>query len=249
MTSRPPIDLSIVAGRRPSLLRDTLDSFSERMFSSLSIGKVIVNIDPVFGDETDLASCIAIVQEYLPSAGIRTPQEAGFCAAVKHNWQATTAPVVFHLEDDWLLNCRFDDACLSAFAEDPSLGQLSLNTREKNWDVARRGPYHSYRPRIGLGPFRLPAWRRRPKFTTSPSFLRGDFARAVAQRLDTAYDPEKQMYSGLNPALERFLRDHRNRIVTCPDGGYPITDIGRAWRDTRGIRKLTRGGRSHWEAA
>src|SRR5262245_309758 len=98
------VDVCIVATRRPELLRRTLQSFSENMLRHFQVARSIINIDPAFGDEDDLAACIAVVREYLPETEVLTPEVPGFCAAVKSNWSRTGSEFVIHLEDDWTLN-------------------------------------------------------------------------------------------------------------------------------------------------
>jgi len=89
--------------------------------------------------------------------------------------------------------------------------------------------------------------RRIAIFGTSPCFLDGAFARGSARLMDPGLDPEKQMRKGRNPALEDFQQRFRCRLLPGPGGTELITDIGREWRDGKGITKTTVDGRSIWE--
>lgn len=239
------IDVSLVAGRRPQTLEPTLQSFHDRFLRNVRIGRVIVNIDPIFGDEDDHARCTALVRRFFPDAAITAPAEANFCAAVRRNWAATRGSFVLHMEDDWLLRKHVGPEILAAFDNDAQLAQISFNAREKNWDQRRRGAFHVHsRPRRLFG-MPLPLRRRMPKFTTSPSLLRGGFARSAAALMDSAYDPEKQFYNDVNMPLQAFVAGHRNLLWGDSDDCH-VVDIGREWRERHGIEKRTTGAQSVW---
>ena len=86
-------------------------------------------------------------------------------------------------------------------------------------------------------------------FGTSPRFLEGAFARRCAGLIDPALDPEKQMRPPGNPALIAYLNEYRCRFLPAKDGAALITDIGREWRDARGIEKVVEQGVSRWRQA
>jgi hypothetical protein len=95
---------------------------------------------------------------------------------------------------------------------------------------------------------KIPTFNAIPRFTTSPSFLRGDFAKSCSNLMDPNKDPEKQFYSGVNPALQAYVRNQRNYIFSRDN--YPvIADIGRDWRRERKIIKSIRDSNSVWEGA
>jgi len=174
------VDVCLVAGRRPDLLQTTLDSFNANLFRNFTTGRFIANIDPIFGSNDDQARCREIIHSFFPAAQISEPAEPGFCAAVKRNWASSEAEVIFHVEDDWLLRRPVTPADIASFQDDPHIAQICFNHASKRWPVGKRGPFVSGRRRkrfLGLPtPFRT----RAPQFTTSPSFLRGSFARACA---------------------------------------------------------------------
>ena len=239
------MDLCIVACRRPDLLAQTLDGFGPRIFSHLPIGRVVANIDPVFGGATEHAACVDILRARFPDATIFEPETPGFAAAVRRVWAATTGDLVFHMEDDWQALRDVGPDALRPF-DDARGMQVSLHTAERNWDLARKGPLHRRRDYIHLFGLKLPRFTSFPKFSTSPSVLRGDFARRCAALMDPAFDPEKQFYSGLNAALEAYVGGFENYIYS-PDGKPVIIDLGRPWAASHGIRKQTVAGVSSWQ--
>ena len=104
----PPIDICLVAGRRPELLERTLKSFKASMFDRFEIANFYANIDPIFGDTDNEAATIAVIRSLFPNARIHTPEQPGFCKAVKYLWQQAQSEILFHLEDDWLLDEQLD---------------------------------------------------------------------------------------------------------------------------------------------
>ncbi|WP_457585454.1 hypothetical protein [Ensifer canadensis] len=239
------IDLCIVATRRPELLAQTLASFRERVLNQLDMGSAYLNLDPVFGSPEDHAACIQIVRDHFPDAVIFEPEQPGFCAAVARVWSASTSEYVFHLEDDWISLREMGQELLEPFA-DPSIMQVSFHTADQNWDIARKGHFHQRNEYARLLGIKIPLFRTFPKFTTSPSILRGNFARHCAGLMDLTRDPEKQFYSGVNPAMEAYVAGYRNYIFS-PEAKPVIRDMGREWREQRNIRKVITNSTSTWE--
>ena len=238
----PRLDVTLVAARRPGLLRRTLASFQEGLFANFPLGAVHANIDPVFGDDADHAACRAAILATFPGAVISEPESPGFGRAVKALWAATGSEVVFHLEDDWLLNEPLrPEEVLPLLAGDTRA--LALVSKEIGWNG--HDLYKETRTRVKL----LGITVRRDvvaAFGTSPRFLEGDFARRCAALMDPELDPEKQMRPPHNPDLRAYMRGFRCRFLPAREHAELITDIGRAWRDQRGIEKMVVGGTSVW---
>jgi hypothetical protein len=242
----PTIELTIVAARRPSLLARTLDSFHQHLFRHFNFSRALINIDPVWEDQKRSDECVELLNKNFPDPAVFTPESAGFTAAVKRVWSATKADFIFHLEDDWLLNEDITPAILDHF-NDPSIAQVSLVSKEKNWDRDRRGDFHYVKRRsILFGPIKSPFPKKVPAFTTSPAFTRGDFARRWASLMDERLDPEKQAYMGVNSPLEKFVKPYRNYLYPGKLNEITIVDTGREWRDARNIQKEIVHGSSVW---
>ncbi len=126
--------------------------------------------------------------------------------------------------------------------------QVSFHTADQNWDIRRKGHFHQRNEYGRLLGIKIPLFRTFPKFTTSPSILRGTFARRCAEMMDLSRDPEKQFYSGVNPALEGYVAGYRNYIFS-PERKPVIRDMGREWREQRNIRKVIANATSIWEKA
>lgn len=237
-----PLDICVVAGRRPELLFRTLSSFQSHVFKNFEINRFLVNIDPVFGNLRDLDDTIATVRCFTPNAEIQTPDTASFGKAVKSLWGMSTANLLLHLEDDWLALHPINSTDIERL--------LSHTTKA----VFLRSVEHG---KIGEGGFYSEIAKKRrlgiqiskrtvPKFGTSPRFIDGPFAREVAKLMNPTLDPEKQMRRPFNPALNTYLEHYRCQALTAPNGGMMVQDIGREWRDARSIVKTVQNGTSVW---
>ena len=60
------------------------------------------------------------------------------------------------------------------------------------------------------------------------------------------FDPEKQFFRSLNPALEAFAMDYRCKFLFGKSGPFLVEDIGRDWRDQQGLGKWLIKGQSVW---
>ena len=241
----PKIDVCLVAARRPDLLERTLQSFHGSLFANFDIGRIVANIDPVFGSLEDERECVRLIRHYDPDALVRTPAQAGFAAAVAWVWSSGSTDVILHIEDDWLLRRPVFPADIRPF-DDAVVGQISFNHANKNWDISRKGHDCYLNRRVSIGGVELPIKRKVPLFLTCPSFFRGSFARRASELMDPNYDPEKQFCRGVNPRLEAFVRPFRNRILGHPPDYY-IEDIGRQWRVQRKIEKQIVDWQSVWD--
>lgn len=243
-TAMPPIDVTIVCGARPQLLRRTLDSFGARVFPHFEIARVFANIDRFQGGEAEVDACEVLLVERFGSVNVRKPETPSFTDAVRWLWGSVVAGHALHLEDDWLAHHPIWPEMIFRHFDDRTR-QVSLNTREKHWPY--RHPYHCRVERRVV--FGIKIGRRflddQPVFTTSPSFVERDFAHGVARLLDDRFDPEKQMNHDADTPLRAFTRRFRNRLMGCRNG-YPIEDIGRAYRDATGLEKRYVAGAPVW---
>ncbi|MDQ1199018.1 hypothetical protein [Agrobacterium sp. SORGH_AS 787] len=239
------IDICLVAGRRPDLLKTTLQSFNASVFQNFEVANFYANIDPIFGDTDDEKRTQDVIRSFFPDAHIRAPESPNFCTAVKQNWLSTRSPFVFHFEDDWVVNQEISSAEILEIFSDKNVGQVSLNHFYKNWNY-KHGHYHRQWPRWKVFGIKFKLGFPFPCFTTSPSFLKGDFARKAAALMDDRYDPEKQFHSLVNRPLVKFVRPYKN-FIYGEGKPYVITDTGRDWRDERKIKKTLLNSTSVWE--
>ena len=233
------IDITLVCGRRPDLLWETLVSFKSRLFDNFRIANVFANIDPFCGTEHDGDICEELILRYFPNASITRPETPGFGQAVKTLWERIQSPYAFHLEDDWLLLEHLTPGrVLPLFTGQTRMVLLMSAQHDRKKNVR----YCTVRKRIPFTPFKRVV---QPIFATSPSFIDGVFARGYADLIDPARDPEKQnRMNGANPALNAYLQPYKCALLASNRKGEKsvILDIGIDWRKRRGIIKEVRDG-------
>jgi hypothetical protein len=223
-------DLTLVCGSRPELLQQTLDSFHTYIFSQISIGQVFVNIDLYGGDEDKRKVCRSMILQQFPKAVIEQPSKNSFGNAVKSLWSRPTSQNFLHLEDDWV---ALKPINLSRIIR-------SNNSRIKQWNLVKPRVEQSlltslrFRPINGI-PIFIPNVRR-PAFTTSPSIIDSQFARGVSELMNPELNPEKQMFNGMNIPLENYLKSFRCIALHKWWERESISDIGRDWQSSKGIR-------------
>lgn len=242
-TSTTPLQLCIVAGRRPDLLKATLESFQARVFCNFEITSVHVNIDPIFGDQDALRECEALVYDNFPQARIHTPVQPSFGAAVRRLWLAFEDELAFHLEDDWVVEEPiFPSDILEKLGD--KVAAVAPVSREHHWN--RRSRYLIFKERIRLGGVKV--WTKRSYgMGTSPKFILGEVARRFAELMDPRLDPEKQMDPQINRPLFEEIQTNRCVYLRGKHGPFLIRDIGRQWREEQGIHKiLLPDGRTDW---
>lgn len=238
------IDLTLVCGARPDLIRKTLESFSAHVFRNFTVVNVFANIDRFQGGDREVEEVRAVILAHFPQAVIRTPASPSFTDAVKWLWGQVQSDIFMHLEDDWVANAKISgDMILPHFVDNTA--QVSIGNSDKNWD--KRHPFHCKNERrriLGLN-FGKRLLKDEPIFTTSPSFLKRDFAHTCSSLMDPGLDPEKQLYNNTNVPLRNFTKTFRNLIL---DHGpaHLIRDIGRDYRSKTKLRKIFVNGQSEW---
>ncbi|PCH49534.1 MAG: hypothetical protein COC17_08320 [Hyphomicrobiales bacterium] len=242
MVENKTYDLTIVSGRRPELLEATLESFFKKIINNIGFTNFYANVDPFCGTLEDGDKCCEIIKHYFPTCHIFRPEKASFGHAVKRLWQATTSDYVLHIEDDWLMleDIHRSDVELLFNNETKT---VSFMTKEKDWN-GKNLHHQAYRKNKLLG---LTYSRTRINVhTTSPCFLDGEFARMSGKLLDGDFDPEKQFRNGVNPDLESYALQYKNRFFIGTKQNIVCEDIGRDWRNSKNINKNIVDGKSIW---
>jgi hypothetical protein len=239
-----PIDICLVSGCRPLLLEQTLESFCGKLIDRITIGRVIANIDLFGGGEEERHECESLILARFPLAEILKPTEPSFTLAVKSIWQRTSAPIVLHMEDDWLLLEEIDLHEVIPMLDEKTRAVKFLS-KEHNQDIRRKGFFdvgYVRKKFFGI------TWHKEPyhRHGTAPGFFDGEFVRGWASRMDLSLDPEKQARPFTNPRLFDYVSQYQCRLLPGKSQSELIFDIGRAWRDERGIVKRLVDGRSIW---
>ena len=231
------VDITLLCGSRPELLKQTLNTFSEKVFINFSIGNVYVNIDPHGGGGSEQRKCNSIVKKIFPHAQMNLTTKPSFAKAVCYLWEKPKSKYFLHLEDDWIaLSPIFQKSINNLF--DKKVKQVQIVKPRIEQSLFGRNRWRPY----SISPLYLPDFKR-PSFATSPSFLESDFAKKVALRIDTSLHPEKQMFNKLNPELENFLQQYISTALVRWWQPPKIKDIGRNWLVENGMETIIVDGK------
>jgi hypothetical protein len=237
-------DVTLIAGRREALLTRMLESFARDVFPNFPIRRLIANIDPFMGDAAEGDRCQALITRYFPDALIFRPEVPDFASAVIRIWQATTAPRVLHLENDWLALEPFGpDRIEPMFASD--VGAVTFMCATKH----TRGLLHQTARRVVKQDGKIVEDYLVNAFSTSPGVFDGDFLRAAAGLMKPGLDPEKQFFRQINPELEAHALPRRCLFLRGTVQRSLVADIGREARAAEGLVKSYENGASVWRKA
>lgn len=201
---------------RPEILRRTLESFcANLMWLNPRTSTLLLNIDPApAGSEDRSAEVIEVASRFFGNVTPMIQPRASFPMAVRSLWETVPddSPYFLHLEDDWTLE------------EEVDLGELmGILDRDRTLSAVSLRAY--------------PEMRDDGRVLLSPGVFRVEHARRMAKLMKPGEDPEKS----LRPA--RFVNRQigvRGRL--WPADRAVVKDIGRDWREQRGLRKNLDGG-------
>jgi hypothetical protein len=223
------VDVTLLCGSRPELLKQTLSTFSEKVFPNFSIGNVYVNVDLHGGGSLAQKKCSTIVRDFFPQAKINLTAKPNFTKAVCYLWKKPKSKYFLHLEDDWIaLSSIFQKSIDNLFVKKVKQVQIAKPRIEQS--LLSRNRWRPY----SISPIYLPNFKK-PSFATSPSFIESDFANEVALLINKKLNPEKQMFNGMNPELENFLQRYVSTALVRWWQPPKIKDIGRDWLVENGL--------------
>ena len=230
------VDITLLSGSRPELLKQTLRTFSEKIFLNFSIGNVYVNIDPHGGGLSEQKKCSSTVKKFFPDAQINLTAKPNFSKAVCYLWKKPKSKYFLHLEDDWIaLSPIFQKSIDNLFVK--KVKQVQIVKPRIEQSLLSRNRWRPY----SISPLYFPNFKK-PSFATSPSFIESNFAKKVASRIDKSLNPEKQMFNGMNPELENFLQQYISIALVRWWQPPKIKDIGRNWLVETGIENTIVNG-------
>ena len=122
------VDITMTAVLRPSIVKQTLESFCTNVFwKEPERFRLIVNIDPIGEKKVRPKQIARICRSYIPNAIFNVPDEPNFAKAVIWTWSQVEADWVFHLEDDWLIYRKIElDNMINLLKKFKSLACLRL---------------------------------------------------------------------------------------------------------------------------
>lgn len=224
------VDICMTATIRHLILEETLKSFTEKMLKDKPQYRLIINIDPIGEKQKRIGAMKEIAKKYFDDVIINVPEIAGFTKAVQWCWSQTTAPFVFHLEDDWKLLTEINiHDMIQILNQNDRLVSLRLN--KENTGPSKHTTQYGfvYSPKISL----------------NPTLFKGVFVRTVVPLMDLNLNPEKQLRSSQSTERGKYISHFYHGIYTRESTNRVVLDIGRKWMDKSNYTKKT--GFMNWE--
>lgn len=226
------IDITMTATIRPKIVRATLDSFCNKIFTERERYRLIINIDRI-GEPYKVKNIIRICQKFFPDDQLiyRTTKYPSFPKAVIWTWQQVEAPWVFHLEDDWLCNYKVDIDDMIQIMKKFDLVSLRLNkTKTRKTKCAIKNGFTSA-----------------PKISLNPTLFNGEFIRNMVPLMTPKSNPEKQLRIGKGRHPRgKFLVGKRHGIYTRVSLKQMVQDTGRKWITSSRYKK-PKGFNQTWQ--
>jgi hypothetical protein len=201
------IDIAMTAVIRPELLKGTLLTIKKYvMKKQRDIDfRLIINIDPI-GEDVDPMRVVEVAQDHFKNIRYNISDKPSFPKAVKWVWSTSTAPYVFHWEDDMDILRRIDIRqmiyILDKYKDVSSLRLYKGTTPKKEkvlrafrgkWIYNKDGFYVSNR------------WQ--DQFGLNPILIKQEFISEAVKRMVDHTNPEKQFrYSQkyMRPLIQKW---------------------------------------------
>jgi hypothetical protein len=219
----------MTAVKRPEILRSTLTSFCDNLFTERDRYRLIINIDSI-GEKVKPKNIIKICKLFFkPEQIVYRVVPPSFPNAVIWTWSQVEAPWVFHLEDDWTIRMPVDINDMIRIMKKHSLTSLRLNkTRTKKNKTSKK---------YGFTPC--------PKISLNPNLFDGTFIKKMATIMTSEQNPEKQLRIGKGKHPRgKLLMGLRHGIYSKLSYRAMVTDIGRDWMNKSRFSK--RIGFKNW---
>jgi hypothetical protein len=240
---------------RPELIERTLRSFQNNLFRSYADHRLIINIDPVRGRESQATrkEALAVVDRYFTRKKVRLPRRPHFPKAIHWLWAEAESEFVFHLEDDWECVVKLDlERMIAVMRSQSDLLGLRLNAYRTWSDRCRPSSAASRSDWLWNGQYYENSDGRGGKgwYSNHPTLFRRDWIQATLPFLGTEGSTERYI-NGFARAKKQLTRDlvlkWRYGIFAVPSPRC-IRDIGRAWRTRNRVIKNARWNFTHWQA-
>jgi len=242
--SKPKIDITMTAVLRPLLLSETLISIKEKICQGEeSRYRLIINIDPI-GADVDPMRVVKTAKKNFSDVIYNIPDKPSFPNAVRWVWEQTTAPYIFHIEDDWKINKQIDiDDMINILKSHKKLSSLRLykyKTPAQNtfFTFACKWNYHKE------GFYLASDWKK--QFGLNPILIKKEFIDQVLPKMVSDTNPEKQFrYS--RECMRPIIKKWEYGIYSKPGEEIAVIDIGRKWINQTNFCKPKTGTFLTWE--
>ena len=230
------VDFVMTAVVRPKILKGSLQTIKRYVMRKQPDVdfRLIINVDPV-GEAIDPMRVVEVAQAHFKKVVYNIPKEPSFPKAVKWVWSHSTAPYVFHWEDDTMILRRINIShMISILDKYPKLSSLRLYKAT----TPKRKVFRTFNCRWIQQPegFYLASdWKK--QFGLNPILIKKEFIDEAVKRMRDDTNPEKQFrYS------QKYMRDHIKNWkygLYSKQGEPRIVDgrRGAAWKQKMGLKK------------
>jgi hypothetical protein len=244
-------DVAIVATLRPDLLRQTLISFCDKLWKEWADHAYFyVNVDKAGCEDKDeieyrMYEIEKLMYNLFNASKVKINfKDPDFPSAWVWGISQTTSRLVFHLEEDWIVNYDHDfGKMVKCFDKYENLKHLRLNqfvSKEKETKMWGKffamwnGDFFVIEEK-GVAPV---GW------CGHPSLNRGDWLRVAAKDINIERNPEKQFHY-YPDFVKKHVTGNQFGIFQPQNSGRAIADIGRPWMKEHGYEK-TGGVNVEW---
>lgn len=237
------IDITMTAVLRPKILNETLRRIVSHVVDDPDRFRLIINIDPV-GEKVKPKQVIRVARKYFKNILYNVPSEPSFPKAVKWVWKNSSAPFIFHWEDDMDILRRINvKDMIKILNEHKILSSLRLYTkatpRKKSfktfscmWKYNEKGFY------IGKD------WRS--QFGLNPILIKKAFIDEAVERMVDNVNPEKQ-FRNTQKYMVPLIKKWRYGLYTKPgDTRLVYGRKGQQWKNKMKLQKPRAGKFLAW---
>ena len=227
------IDIAMTAVLRPSILSETLQTILKNVCKDQKDRfRLIINVDPV-GEDIDPLRVVKVAMKNFDDVVYRIADTPSFPHAVKWVWEQSTAPYVFHWEDDVDILHPIDiDDMISIHKKYPDVSSLRLYKAE----TPKRKSFHTFSCRWDYnkdGFFVARDWKR--QFGLNPILIKQEFVKEAISRMVDDTNPEKQFRES-QKYMRPLIKKWKYALYTRP--GAPRMIDGRKGQRWKNKMKL-----------
>lgn len=239
------IDICMTAVLRPKLIAETLDLIIKNVCDNdTSRFTLILNVDPI-GENIKPAKIVKIAKKKFENVIFNIPKKPSFPIAVKWIWEQSTAPYIFHWEDDVniLRKINIDNMIeiLKKYDQLSSLrlykgnipNKLTISIFNCKWKYNKDGFYLAS------------DWKK--QFGLNPILIKKSFIKEAVELIKDNINPEKQFrYS--QKYMRSLIKKWQYGIYAKP-GDKRLIDgrKGQRWKNVMHLDKPKRKTFIEWE--
>jgi len=208
------VDITMTAVIRPKIIRQTLTSFTNNLFTEKDKYRLIINIDPVGDKGKTYQDVLDVCHDFFNTVIYNATDTPSFPKAVIWTWKQTLSEYIFHLEDDWVIKRSIPiKSLLKILHKNPHLACLRLYKH----DIPNK-----VKPRLFNSPYifrekgnHFEAVDSKKQFGLNPVLIRKSFIDEALPLMVDTKNPEKQFRFG-NEKMRDFVMRWKYAIYGKP---------------------------------